>query len=129
MCLASAVVASQFLAQEIAGLNYFTVMTNICVIKFTEFSEINYFNELTVLFIYKYEWVLCDDSLHCEVDEEQLLWSRYLYWGDNSWMFFRSGPPIWEWTVVGRGEEVGHEHFQLVRYCILHLWLQSIDSD
>ena len=55
MCLASAVVASRFLVQEIAGLNSFTVMANICVIKFTEFSEINYFYVQTVLFIYKYE--------------------------------------------------------------------------
>ena len=39
MCLAGAVVASWSLAQEVAGLSPFTVMTNIFVTKFAEFSE------------------------------------------------------------------------------------------
>ena len=39
LCLAGAVVASWSLTQEVAGLNTFTVMTNIFVIEFPEFSE------------------------------------------------------------------------------------------
>ena len=40
MCLAGAVVASWSLTPEVAGLSPFTVMTNIFVTVFTEFSEI-----------------------------------------------------------------------------------------
>ena len=39
MYLAGAVVASLSLTQEVAALNPFTVMTNIFVTKFNEFSE------------------------------------------------------------------------------------------
>ena len=39
MYLAGAVVASWFLTQEVAGVNPFTVMTNIFVTEFAEFSE------------------------------------------------------------------------------------------
>ena len=39
MCLAGAVVASLSLVQEMAGLNRFTVMTNILVTEFSEFNE------------------------------------------------------------------------------------------
>ena len=38
-CLAGAVVASWSLTQEVAGLSPFTVMTNIFVTEFSEFSE------------------------------------------------------------------------------------------
>ena len=38
MCLAGAVVASWSLAQEVTGLYPITVMTNIVVIEFAEFS-------------------------------------------------------------------------------------------
>ena len=38
-CLAGTVVASQSLRQEVAGLSPFTVMTNIFVTEFAEFSE------------------------------------------------------------------------------------------
>ena len=40
MCLAGAVVASWSLTQEVAGLSPFTVMTNIFVTEFAEFSII-----------------------------------------------------------------------------------------
>ena len=39
MCLAGTVVASLSLTQEVAGSISFTVMTDIFVIEFTEFSE------------------------------------------------------------------------------------------
>ena len=39
MCLAGAVVASWSLTQEVAGSSPFTVMTNIFVTEFNEFSE------------------------------------------------------------------------------------------
>ena len=39
MCLAGALVASWSLTQEVAGLSLFTVMTNIFVTEFAEFSE------------------------------------------------------------------------------------------
>ena len=39
MCLAGDVVASWSLTQEVAGLSPFTVMTNIFVSQFVEFSE------------------------------------------------------------------------------------------
>ena len=39
MCLAGAVVASWSLTQVVAGSSPFTVMTNIFVTKFAEFSE------------------------------------------------------------------------------------------
>ena len=39
MCLAGAVVASWSPTQEVAGLSPFTVMTNIFVTEFAEFSE------------------------------------------------------------------------------------------
>ena len=39
MCLAGAVVASWSLMQEIAGSSPFTVMTNIFVTEFADFSE------------------------------------------------------------------------------------------
>ena len=39
MCFAGTVVASWSLLQEVAGLNPFTVMTNIFVTEFAEFSE------------------------------------------------------------------------------------------
>ena len=39
MCLADAVVASWSLTQEMAGSSPFTVMSNIFVNEFTEFSE------------------------------------------------------------------------------------------
>ena len=39
MCLAGAVVASWSLVQDVAGSNPFTVMTNIFVTEFAEFSE------------------------------------------------------------------------------------------
>ena len=39
MCLAGAVVASWSLTQELAGSSPFTVMENIFVTEFTEFSE------------------------------------------------------------------------------------------
>ena len=39
MCLAGTVVASWSLTQEVAGLRPLTVMTNIFVTKFAEFSE------------------------------------------------------------------------------------------
>ena len=39
MCLAGAVVASWSLKQEVAGLSHFTVMTNIFVTGFAEFTE------------------------------------------------------------------------------------------
>ena len=39
MCLAGAVVASWSLTQEVASSNPFTVMTNIFVTEFVEFSE------------------------------------------------------------------------------------------
>ena len=39
MCLAGAVVASWPVAQEVAGLSPFTVMTNIFVTELSEFSE------------------------------------------------------------------------------------------
>ena len=39
MCLAGTVVASWSLTQEVAGSNHFTVMKNIFVTEFTEFSE------------------------------------------------------------------------------------------
>ena len=39
MCLASDVVASWSLRQEVAGSSLFTVMTNIFVTEFSEFSE------------------------------------------------------------------------------------------
>ena len=39
-CLAGgALVAFWFLTQEVAGSNPFTVMTNVCVNEFAEFSE------------------------------------------------------------------------------------------
>ena len=39
MCLAGTVAASWFLTQEVAGSSPFTVMTNIFVSEFSEFSE------------------------------------------------------------------------------------------
>ena len=39
MCLSGAVVAPRFLTQVVAGSSPFTVMTNICVTEFAEFSE------------------------------------------------------------------------------------------
>ena len=39
VCLAGAVVASWSLTQEVAGSSTFTVMTNIFVTEFSEFSE------------------------------------------------------------------------------------------
>ena len=39
MCLAGTVVASWSLTQEVAGSNPFTVITNIFVTEFAEFSE------------------------------------------------------------------------------------------
>ena len=39
VCLASAVVAFRLLTQDVVGLNPFTVMTNILVTEFVEFSE------------------------------------------------------------------------------------------
>ena len=39
MCLADTVLASWSLTQEVAGSSPFTVMTNIIVVEFTEFSE------------------------------------------------------------------------------------------
>ena len=39
MCLAGPVVASWSLTQDVAGLNPFTVMTNILITEFTEFNE------------------------------------------------------------------------------------------
>ena len=39
MCLAGTVVASWSLTQEVAGSNPFTVMTNIFVTEFSEFTE------------------------------------------------------------------------------------------
>ena len=39
MCLAGAVVASWSLTQEVAGSSLFTVMTNIFLTEFAEFSE------------------------------------------------------------------------------------------
>ena len=39
MCLASTVVASWSLTQEVAGSSPYTVMVNIFVTEFTEFSE------------------------------------------------------------------------------------------
>ena len=39
VCLASTVVASWFLTQEMAGSNPFIVMTNVFVTGFSEFSE------------------------------------------------------------------------------------------
>ena len=39
VCLAGAVVAYWSMAQEVAGLSSFTVMTNIFVTNFSEFSE------------------------------------------------------------------------------------------
>ena len=39
MCLAGAVIASWSLTQEVADANSFTVMSNITVTKFAEFSE------------------------------------------------------------------------------------------
>ena len=39
ICLAATVVASWSLIQEMAGLSHFTVMTNISVCEFAEFSE------------------------------------------------------------------------------------------
>ena len=39
MCYVGAVVASWSLTQEVAGLSPFTVMTNIFVTDFSEFSE------------------------------------------------------------------------------------------
>ena len=39
MCFASTVVAFWFFTQEVAGSNPFTVMTNIFVTEFSDFSE------------------------------------------------------------------------------------------
>ena len=39
MCLVGAVVAPWFLTKEVAGLNPFTVVTNIFVTEFSEFRE------------------------------------------------------------------------------------------
>ena len=39
MCLTGTVVASWFVTQEVASSNPFTVMTNIFVTEFSEFSE------------------------------------------------------------------------------------------
>ena len=39
VCLAGTVVASWSLTQEVLGLNPFTVMTNIFITEFAEFSE------------------------------------------------------------------------------------------
>ena len=49
MCLAGTVVASWFLAQEMTGLSPFTVMTNIFVPEFAEFSETCRKNSIGVL--------------------------------------------------------------------------------
>ena len=39
MCLAGAVVASWSFTQEVTGLSLFTVLTNISVAEFSEFSK------------------------------------------------------------------------------------------
>ena len=39
VCLAGAMIAAWSLTQEVTGLNPFTVMTNIFVIEFSEFSD------------------------------------------------------------------------------------------
>ena len=39
VCLAGAIVSSWFVTQEVAGSSSFTVMTNIFVTEFSEFSE------------------------------------------------------------------------------------------
>ena len=51
MCLAGAVVASWSLTQEVAGSSPFTVMTNIYVTEFAEFSETFRENSNKLLFL------------------------------------------------------------------------------